>query len=339
KKNMTQLGQITFVSNQLNDVQSLYTDLEEHGAQVSLISAQELDLLADTSPDIIIIGADTKGIWQDMPSTELSQLFENHKLIGFGRGGEALFFHLGLELGSSMGSKNPQVIVEHSELLCSPLSISNNLVEVYQPSEAYVLGVFDGFNSKENGSLANSGFEGIAHFQRGHHHWPIARQGNYVLWGFDSPTDQMTDAGRQLFVNLLAHHKARPSVPLSQARKQPEYIKPGLLSDDLTERYNKSVWNFQVNQVGQIRADLWWHPVDQELALVLNGPGQVGFYARVDGTSPQVIVFDVEEKHLARGTDWCISVVCFGFGCIGCEEMGCDLINFKLQLEFERKNS
>jgi len=43
------------------------------------------------------------------------------------------------------GSKEPQVIVEHSELLSSPFSISNDLVEVHQTSEPYVHGVCDDF--------------------------------------------------------------------------------------------------------------------------------------------------------------------------------------------------
>ena len=109
---MTQLGNITFVSNQPNELQSLSTDLEERGAEVSFISTQELDRLASTHPDTIIIGADTEGIWKDIPSSELSQLFENHKLIGFGFGGANLSFYLGLELGGTAGDRAPQVIVE-----------------------------------------------------------------------------------------------------------------------------------------------------------------------------------------------------------------------------------
>jgi len=101
----------------------------------------------------------------------------------------------------------------------------------------------------------------------------------------------------------------------------------------VTERYDGSVWNFQVRQVGQIRAHLSWHPKEQELALILNGPDQVGYYAREDGVSPQEIAFDVEEEHLGRGTDWRIRVACFAFGCPSCE-IEYDQIDYQLQLDF-----
>jgi hypothetical protein len=86
------------------------------------------------------------------------------------------------------------------------------------------IGVYDG------GSPDIAGFEGIARWSTFPNHWPISRQGNFVLWGFDAPVEQMTDAGKLLFVNLLISHKLRPEAPLSQALKKQEYIQPGAVS-------------------------------------------------------------------------------------------------------------
>jgi hypothetical protein len=145
---------------------------------------------------------------------------------------------------------------------------------------------------------------------------------------------QMTEQGRALFVNLVLDHLASPDVPLSQARKSLTYIEPGRLTDCLTPEYAGSRWHFQVRQAGLIRAQLSWQPAEQELALILNGPGQVGCYARQDGVSPQAIVFDVTEEHLTRGIDWRISVTCFGFHCPSCDMAGCEAIDYTLRLDF-----
>jgi hypothetical protein len=32
-------------------------------------------------------------------------------------------------------------------------------------------------------------------------------RGNYLLWGFNAPADEMTNAGKQLFANLLVDHE------------------------------------------------------------------------------------------------------------------------------------
>ncbi len=73
---------------------------------------------------------------------------------------------------------------------------------------------------------------------------------------------------------------------------------------------DRQVFTFTLDAPGALRARATWSGA-QRLALILNGPGQTGYYARQDGDSPLSIDFDVTEELLDRGAQWQISVVNF----------------------------
>lgn len=148
-----------------------------------------------------------------------------------------------------------------------------------------------------------------------------------MLWGFDCPAEQLTEAGKRLFVNLLFSQKLHPPVPLSQARKKLEYVQPGLVSDRLNAQFPTNMLHFQVRQPGLITTRLSWNPAERPLALILNGPGQTNAFARKDGRSPIEITFDVTDKYLSTGIDWAIHLSSF-------EDVGATVINYKLELSF-----
>lgn len=49
----------------------------------------------------------------------------------------------------------------------------------------------------------------------------------------------------------------------------------------------------------------------RSLALMVNGPGKVGFYARKDGRSPVKLTFEITSEHLKKGSGWKLTVVNF----------------------------
>ncbi len=57
-----------------------------------------------------------------------------------------------------------------------------------------------------------------------------------------------------------------------------------------------------------------WAGSARNLALILNGPGQTGYYARQDGGSPLALEFKVGQTEMNRGRDWKVSIVNFGGG-------------------------
>lgn len=74
----------------------------------------------------------------------------------------------------------------------------------------------------------------------------------------------------------------------------------------------KEVYSFEVKRSGSINITAKWIGKADRLALILNGPGQVGYYDRQDGTSPLNITYQVTPTLLAKGTKWSVSIVNFG---------------------------
>jgi len=63
-----------------------------------------------------------------------------------------------------------------------------------------------------------------------------------------------------------------------------------------------------VTTPGRIEANAVWTGSAGRLALILNGPGRVGYYARQDGPSPLTLSFDITAALLAKGATWRVSV-------------------------------
>jgi hypothetical protein len=73
---------------------------------------------------------------------------------------------------------------------------------------------------------------------------------------------------------------------------------------------------FEVTNTGTIEAKAEWAGKAKTLALILNGPGQVQYYAREDGKSPLTLSYEVPQNILSLGKKWKISVVNFKSGTI-----------------------
>ena len=77
---------------------------------------------------------------------------------------------------------------------------------------------------------------------------------------------------------------------------------------------DRDVFYSTVDSVGIISAEATWTGGASNLALILNGPGQVGYFSREDGPSPLSLSYTVTSADLSKGTDWTISIVNFGEG-------------------------
>ena len=70
----------------------------------------------------------------------------------------------------------------------------------------------------------------------------------------------------------------------------------------------------EVTSPGKLEVKAEWTGSAAKLALILNGPDRVQFYARQDGQSPLALTFHFDQSHLAKGKDWKVSVALFGEG-------------------------
>ncbi|MBW2738803.1 MAG: AbfB domain-containing protein [Deltaproteobacteria bacterium] len=72
---------------------------------------------------------------------------------------------------------------------------------------------------------------------------------------------------------------------------------------------DREVIELQAEKKGTITASVSWSDGPDRLAVILNGPGQIGYYARQDGTSPITFTYTLTSQDLARGKQWKVSVV------------------------------
>lgn len=70
-------------------------------------------------------------------------------------------------------------------------------------------------------------------------------------------------------------------------------------------------YQLKLTRPGRLRLNVTWSGTAQTLALILNGPGQTGYYARQDGRSPLAIDFELTSELLERGDEWLVSIVNF----------------------------
>lgn len=77
---------------------------------------------------------------------------------------------------------------------------------------------------------------------------------------------------------------------------------------------DKDEYRFIVGTPGEIRVQAEWTGTAGNLALILNGPGQVNAYARQDGTSPLEIRYPVTGADVSKGETWTIGIWNFGGG-------------------------
>ncbi len=85
-------------------------------------------------------------------------------------------------------------------------------------------------------------------------------------------------------------------------------------SHELQLLANRQVYHLMLVSPGEIRVRAAWSGAVSDLALIINGPGQVGAYARQDGPSGLEVAYTVTDADLAAGNDWRVTVASFGNG-------------------------
>ena len=72
------------------------------------------------------------------------------------------------------------------------------------------------------------------------------------------------------------------------------------------------IFNSSVNSIGTINDEATWTGSAANLTLILNEPGQIGYYTRKNGPSPLSLSYNTAD--LSKGTDRRLSIVNFGCG-------------------------
>ena len=253
----------------------------------------------------MIVGAGTR--WTRTDPIALKQTFEGYKVIGIGNSGDELFGLLGLQISGTMHGREGNLIVEEPALLAQPVAISapDRSVDIFKTQvQGDAVGIYDG------GSPDIAGFEGMARWQS--FQTPLARLPGRAIFCFGAlrqAPSQLSDNGKALIVNVIANHKSQPWVPLSKVAEASEAhrslerisssgVSTGQLSAQVSQ--HRSAFRYQEAGADRSYAHLE-RPMIAPLALILNGPGQRGYFARKDGASPLSLEFVVTERAARKG--------------------------------------
>jgi hypothetical protein len=85
---------------------------------------------------------------------------------------------------------------------------------------------------------------------------------------------------------------------------------PGI-SFGVSPDYGTAVNLIVLHGAGAINATANWSGTPGTMALIINGPGQVGYYARQDGGSPLSVSYTVTPANLGAGDLWRVSLTSF----------------------------
>ncbi|MEM8839295.1 MAG: hypothetical protein AAGE89_14465 [Pseudomonadota bacterium] len=279
------------------------------GANLEVFPHNGLQELGIYNPDLIVIAADTARVWPEMSDRVLRALFDGQKIVGLGTGGSELFRALGATIGKGhaahFGGSNEVTLANFPSGHIDRPDLPRDF-PVHRPGRFDVQGIYDG------GSPALQGFEAFANVAGHDHHWPVVRQGNLLFWGFDAPLNTLTNEGRLLLHSLLKDHLERPYISFEARLPEVEVFPPGRHAERLTGQFSGQTWHIRLARPGMVRALVDYDPEHGPVALILNGPGQVGYFERKNGVSPLEIRFEVTPELLERGDVWRVSVKKFG---------------------------
>lgn len=184
--------------------------------------------------DLIIVAADTGAgdKWSQESGLLDAIRTSNLPVVGLGAGGHALFGQLGLPIGYPAGaafSANSVKVADFGDsqpFYSSPNSLSIPQNEVLQLFQAAQNGVAIPLAERlPDGVRIASLADDTARF-------PIVRgDPRHLLWGFQGAPADMTDTGRQLFVNTLRQQASKLEIPLRGRTFTPAPgIEPALLA-------------------------------------------------------------------------------------------------------------
>lgn len=108
----------------------------------------------------------------------------------------------------------------------------------------------------------------------------------------------------------------RPAAPTVSATRTLRVVEPDRATVNQVFKLGsafgeRETFDITLPRAGMVNIRVDWRGTTRNLAVILNGPGQTGYYARRDGGSPIEIKFNVTDELFRRGAQWQVSVVNF----------------------------
>ncbi len=178
--------------------------LAAHGLQVDLLPQDAIPTTNISGYSAIVVGPDTgsNGVWGDPQGTQASRLSDSGlPILGIGQGGYSLFGQFSLPIGFDRGME-----VRLSEVAAvDPGGAAWSDPYNIAVPDNQVVSLFEGRNNTVVIIVNDpAGLILIGRRPDEATHYPLVRSDRFLLWGFSDGPDDMTNEGRQAFINMVA---------------------------------------------------------------------------------------------------------------------------------------
>jgi len=241
-------------STDLTSAESYESLLTAQGMTVDLVPSSDAATWDYSGYGIIIIGSETGSSYSWEPEAAVSVIDGTGKpILALGRGGSCFFSVLDIYIGWGQGwtgSKNSIYVVDVAQ------KIFHAPNEITIPSDN-IIGLYS--STGHIGIYVPSPVAGVTPLGReadNDNHYPLIQQDDrYVLWGFTNSPEDMTQTGKDLFVNVVSWLALQnPSASFTSSPESPEYGKTVTFdasnSSDTDGTIANYAWNFDDGSAG-----------------------------------------------------------------------------------------
>jgi hypothetical protein len=185
--------------------------------QVDLIQIDSLMTTDFSVYDLIVVGPDTDRnaengharTWIDREHSDIAKAW-NQPVLALGEGGMIFLGSLGLDIGflnavyvptnvARSGTSGSVIVVDGSHPVWNtPSPLRELFPTIYTPPSGWVEIYLSAVANATDISVLGKA-EGDSQYST------LIRQGRFVLWGYESGPEDMTDQGKDLFVNVIAY--------------------------------------------------------------------------------------------------------------------------------------
>jgi hypothetical protein len=178
--------------------------LEDNDYCVTLISMDNVATTDFSVYDLIVVGADTYTLQYDWGDADSVNAIDSSgkSIIGLGTGGACLFGELGLSISYgnawNLTESSIYVVDPTHDIFTTPYFISvpeDRIIQLYEGG-VYCHSLYEPYLSSEVVLLGREPDDMS--------HYPLAQEGQYILWGFTASPESMTQIGKDLFLNVVA---------------------------------------------------------------------------------------------------------------------------------------
>ena len=286
--------------------------LAEAGLRAKSLTADQIQNLGAEPAGVVIVdgrvqvSASVAGLFSRRP-------LEITRLIGMGNSGAALISEIDpgtiLGPGNLEQERNDPVIFgtpnpPPSLMAGLPTDRPINLYANPPRNESDNVAIYDNHSLPALGAIGIVRRTSVSRFPCAGGYWPIVQQGRFVLWGYKDDLQNLSDEGKRLLVNVIRYLQVDQADKHQLVTQELSQTSPLHYSDklDCTGKMpvDEQVYPFVIDQPGTIQIKV---QSQGRLSLILNGPGQTGFYARKDDVAPE-IAYSVTQHDVDRGINW-----------------------------------